>query len=305
LPFERGLYRLRTGPDAGRTLHVVMHGRPDAAAADGGTARRTAVLLLHGNPAWSFLWRRVIGRLDPRRFFSVAPDLLGFGLSDKLPAPSDHQLVRHGDALVELVQALDLRDLILVGQDWGGPMVTQVGSRCPGRVAAVVLGNTSVMAPPRPRGTLFHRFSRLPLISDLVFKGLGFPQNLLFAIQGDKSTMRGEVARAYTWPLERVRDRAGPLGLARMVPDGPGHPSLPPIARGEAWLHEHHDAGRPLALVWGLRDPLLGGIVDRHVQAFPQARVTRTQAGHFLQEEVPDELAAAIEWAAGAIRPRN
>src|SRR5688572_23652049 len=97
LPFERGLYRLQSGPDAGRHLHVVERGRPLDPSGPG--AARTTLLLIHGNPTWSFLWRRVMARLDPTRFHAVAPDLLGFGLSDRLPETGDHQLARHADAL--------------------------------------------------------------------------------------------------------------------------------------------------------------------------------------------------------------
>src|SRR5687767_4579743 len=89
LPFGRTALRLEAGVDRGKLVHMLDHGHRMA----------RPVLLLHGNPTWSFLWRKVIHRLPPRRFRSVAPDLLGFGLSDKLPAPSDHTLARHLDAL--------------------------------------------------------------------------------------------------------------------------------------------------------------------------------------------------------------
>ena len=253
------------------------------------------MLLLHGNPTWSFLWRKVIAALPPRRFRSIAPDLLGFGLSDKLQRPDDHRLVRHLDALQEVVVALDLHDLILVGQDWGGPMAAGLGSRMPERVSGLVLANTSVLLPSRPRGTAFHRFARLPLISDLAFRVLGFPLGWLSFLQADRRSIRGPVAWAYRWPLRRLRDRAGPLGLARMVPDAADHPSVPSLQQGEAWIRPF--AGR-VALVWGEKDPLLGRALRRHVEALPAARVTRTQAGHFLQEEVPQSLVEAIAWVA-------
>jgi len=100
------------------------------------------------------------------------------------------------------------------------------------------------------------------------------------------------VARAYTWPLRTWKDRAAPLALARMVPSGPDHPSMEALRRGEAWILAFKG---PMALVWGLRDPLLGRALRHHEKAFPNAAVTRTEAGHFLQEEVPETLAAAVE----------
>lgn len=284
LPFERRAYVLERGQDAGKTMHLLDHGPRDG---------RT-VLLLHGNPTWSFLWRKVIERLPARR--CVAPDLLGFGLSSKLSRSRDHTVVRHVDALEELVLALDLRGAVLVAQDWGGPLATAVGARLarrdPGRVAGLVLANTAVLVPDRPRGTWFHRFARTPIVSQVAFRLLGFPQNRLAGVQGDRSSIKGVVAKAYRWPLAGVLDRAGPLGLARMVPDGLDHPSLPALREGEAWVKGF---GGPMALVWGEKDPILGRALERHAQAFPQAPVTRTQAGHFLQEEVPELLAAAVE----------
>lgn len=277
LPLRRFLYTLRDGPDAGRRLHFIDHG-------EGPT-----VLLLHGNPTWSFLWREVIARLPAAR--CVAPDLLGFGLSSKPGHAHEHTVERHADAIAELVLALDLRQIVLVAQDWGGAIGVAVGARLPDRFAGVVLANTAVLVPRIPRGTWFHRLARVPVLAELLFRGLGLPQSALWLAQGDRGSIRGEVAAAYRWPLRRLADRAGPLALARMVPSRADHPSLPALREGEAWIRGF--AG-PMALVWGERDPILGKALRRHIEAFPRATVTRTQAGHFLQEEVPDELAAAV-----------
>lgn len=277
LPQRRLMYTLRSGADAGRELHFIDHG-------EGPT-----VLLLHGNPTWSFLWRRVIERLPHMR--CVAPDLLGFGLSSKPRDAAEHTVDRHADAIAELVSALDLRDVVLVAQDWGGPLGVAVAARLPDRFVGVVLANTAVLVPRMPRGTWFHHIARVPGLGELLFRGLGLPQSALWIAQGDRRSISGEVAAAYRWPLCHLVDRAGPLALARMVPNGPTHPSLPALRRGEAWIRGFSG---PMALVWGERDPVLGKGLRRHVEAFPQATVTRTQAGHFLQEEVPDELAAAV-----------
>jgi haloalkane dehalogenase len=279
LPQRRFLYTLRRGPDAGRDLHLVDHGPPGAPAA----------LLLHGNPTWSFLWRKVIAGLPQLR--CVAPDLLGLGLSSKPRDPAEHTVDRHADAIAELAEALDLRRLVLVGQDWGGPIAAAVGARLPDRVAGLVLANTAVLVPERPRGALFHRLARVRGLAEFLFIRLGVPQTVMALVQGDRASIAGEVAAAYRWPLRRAEDRVAPLALARMVPGGPDHPSLPALRRGEAWARGF--AG-PVALVWGERDPILGRALARHARAFPQATVTRTDAGHFLQEEVPAALAEAI-----------
>ncbi len=286
LSLHRRTYRLQSGTDAGRTLHYVDQGR----------AKERPVLLLHGNPTWSFLWRKVIAGLEG--FRCVAPDLLGLGLSDRLPRLEDHTVDRHADAVAELVETLDLEGAVLVGQDWGGPIVCSVGARLPERVAGLVLANTAVVVPKVPRGTAFHRFARLPVASDLVFRGLGFPQIALAFSQGNRRSIRGDVARAYRWPLRRFKDRIAPLALARMVPDGPDHPSMPALKRAEAWALAFEG---PVGLVWGVRDPILGRALGRHERAFPRATVTRTEAGHFLQEEVPEAVAAAVRDVAGRI----
>ena len=191
---------------------------------------------------------------------------------------------------------------MLVGQDWGGPLVASVGARLPERVAGVVLANTSVLLPRKPRGTAFHRFARMRGLSDLAFRGLGFPQNVLWAVQGDRRSIRGAVAKAYRWPLRRLSDRVGPLALARMVPDSPAHGSVDELRRGGAWIQEFDG---PMALVWGTKDPILGRALPRHQAAFPRAPVTLTQAGHFLQEEVPEAIVSAIDdvWRRAGERP--
>ncbi len=288
LPLARGSYELMRGPDAGREIHFV----------DEGDKQAPAVLMLHGNPTWSYLWRKVIAALPGYR--RVAPDLLGLGMSSRLPRVSDHGIDRHADAIAELVEALDLRRLVLVGHDWGGPIGAGVGARMPERIAGVVLANTSVLVPRHFRATAFHRLARIKGLSDVVFRGLGFPQNVLWLAQANRRSMRGADGRPYRWVLRRPAARIAPLAMARMVPDSKAHPSMDALRRGAAWLESFEG---PMALVWGTRDPLLGRALDRHRRAFPRAPVTLTEAGHFLQEEVPDALAASIRdvWAGAGV----
>jgi haloalkane dehalogenase len=262
LPHQRRAFTLEAGPDAGKVLHLIDHGPRDG----------PLVWLQHGNPTWSFLWRKVIDRLPRAR--CVAPDLLGFGLSAKLRRTRDHQLARHLDSQDELLQAVlaeSGRPVVLVGQDWGGPIAAGLGLRNRMRVAGLVLANTSVLVPTRPRGTLFHRFARLPVVSDLAFRALGFPQRggFLGRTQADPSTIAGEVAAAYRWPLRRLLDRAGPLGLARMVPDRPDHPSVPALRPIEDWVRGFDG---PSALVWGERDPVLGKMLGAESLVLPMTQ---------------------------------
>ncbi len=250
------------------------------------------VLLVHGNPTWSYLWRKVIALLRGEGVRCVAPDLLGLGLSDKPRRPKEHRLDRHIALVRDLVEALAPEDLVVVGQDWGGPIATGVGHALSDRVRGLVLANTAVLPPARPfRSKPFHRFSHMPVVSDAVFRGLLFPVPVMRRVQGDRRSLGPAELGAYAWPLRHVLDRAAPLGLARMVPDAESHPSTPVMDEVGAWVEGWRG---PAALVWGKRDPILGRALARHQRALPQASVRETQAGHFLQEEVPDLLAQAV-----------
>ena len=279
-PLDRRVEAVEDLTGATRHVHLVDHGPREAPVA----------LMIHGNPTWSFLWRRVIERLP--RLRCVAPDLIGLGLSEKPRDPGWHTVAQHVHILDALVTRLQLRRVILVAQDWGGPFAVGLAARRPELVEGVVLGNTAIATLTRKSSTAFHRFARTPILSDLVFRGLGFPQGFMGPVQGDRRSISGVVSRAYRYPLRDPRDRVAPLALARLVPDGPEHPTTATLAPGYAWARGF--AG-PAALVWGTRDPILRRALTRTRETFRDVTVTETQAGHFLQEEVPDELAAAIE----------
>ncbi len=250
------------------------------------------VVLWHGNPTWGFLWRKVVAELSGQRLRLICPDLLGLGLSSRAPASRVGDLGEHRRVMHALVEHLDLQGVINVGQDWGGPVGLLAFSQQPERLAGLVILNT-VVGPPREgfKATAFHKLSQTPVISDLVFRGLGFPQTALHTAQGDKGSIRGPVARAYRWPLRGLKRNAAPLAMARMVPDTMTHPSVAHLGACKA-LIDGFDG--PAAIVWGDRDPILGKLRRRTERALPDAEVTVTEAGHFLQEEVPAEIASAI-----------
>jgi cis-3-alkyl-4-acyloxetan-2-one decarboxylase len=270
----------------GQRMHVmeVGRGRP--------------VLLNHGNPTWGFLYRKVAAALAGEPLRLIMPDLIGLGLSDKPDNKAAHSIEAHGAWMARLIAGLELDDFLWVGQDWGGPIGLRALAERPAAVGGLLLLNT-VVGPPRAgfRSSAFHRFARTPLLADLVFRLGGFPQNILSRVQGDPSSIRGDVARAYRWPLRHLRDRVAPLALARMVPNTLEHPSIPALERCLAMLTSFRG---PIAMVWGDRDPILGRVGNFLEKLLPGIDVTRTQAGHFLQEEVPDEIAAAIRRLAAA-----
>jgi haloalkane dehalogenase len=256
------------------------------------------VVMLHGNPTWGFLYRKVAEELMGENLRLIMPDLIGFGFSDIMNTPADHNLLAHATYFGEFLDTLGLNDLIFVGQDWGGAIGTLALSKRPGLMTGLVLLNTAV-TPPKAgfHPTLFHRLAQLPMASDLLFRGLGYPQNNLNLGQGERHSIAGDVARAYKYPLRSWARRAAVLQMAREVPDSLDHPSVPLLQRCQEFVAGFDG---PAALVWGDRDPILGKLKNRTARLLPQATVTSTSGGHFLQEQVPVEIAAAIREVASA-----
>ena len=275
LPFNRRLFA-----DGEHAIHFIDEGSGPP------------IILMHGNPTWSYLWRKVIRILARENVRVIAPDLVGLGLSDKPRDLGIHTLDFHAGRISALVEVLDLEDITIAGQDWGGPIIAVTAARNRERVRGAVFANTAIRVPRRPpRVTPFHRFSHMPLASDLVFRVFNFPIPVLSMAQGDRSSIGRNERRAYRYPLRRIRDRMAPLALARMVPTSLDHPTLQTLREAEDWAISFEG---PVRLVWGMRDPILGRSLKGIKKLFPDAEAVETDAGHFLQEEVPEELATAI-----------
>ena len=279
LPFTR--YRVDVGE--GLQMHVMEQGegRP--------------VLLFHGNPTWGFLYRKVAQRLADEKLRLIMPDLIGLGFSDRPPARGDHSLDNHSRWMARLLESLELDDAVAVVQDWGGPIGLHAFSRRPGTLTGLVVMNTSLTKPkPGFKPTLFHRvFSTW--VGDMMNRYLGLPQRVLSIAQGDGSSISGQISKAYVYPLGRGRGREAVTALVRMVPSDMEHPTVAGLGVVEELAEGFQ--GRS-AIVWGDKDPVLGRLRRRHERLLPRARVIPTQAGHFLQEEVPDEIADAIRHVA-------
>lgn len=275
LPFNRRVFA-----DGDHRIHFIDEG-------DG-----PPVVLQHGIPTWSYLWRKVIRILLRENVRVIAPDLIGLGLSSKPRDPRIHTLDFHSNRISALVEALDLHDITIAGQDWGGPIIAVTAARNRQRIRGAVFSNTAIRVPNRPpRRTAFHRFSHLPLVSDLVFRVFNFPIPTLHLAQGDRASIGRNERRAYRWPLRRIKDRIAPLALTRLVAQSLDSPALQTLQEANDWARSF--AG-PVVLVWGMRDPILGRALRGTQKLFPDADVVETDAGHFLQEEVPEELAAGI-----------
>jgi cis-3-alkyl-4-acyloxetan-2-one decarboxylase len=274
LPWSRRVFR-----NGSHTVHFVDQGQGPV------------VVLQHGNPTWCYLWRKVIRLLLAQGVRVVAPDLIGLGLSDKPADAAVHTLAFHAAQIGDLLEALDVGEITIVGQDWGGPVLGLVAAQKRVLVRGAVFANTSLSVPRHIRQTAFHRLANVPLISDLFFRVLNLPIEWMPLVQGDRSSIGAQQRRAYRYPLASFRDRVAPLALARMVPATLSHPTIGPLALVEEWGRSF--AG-PVDLVWGTRDPIMGSALKGARRLFPRATVVETQAGHFLQEEVPEVLAEAI-----------
>lgn len=275
VPFDRYMVEVEDG----LRVHVMEQGegRP--------------VVLFHGNPTWGYLYRKVAAELAPEPLRLIMPDLVGLGFSDRRVTATDHTLENHVRWMASLIDRLDVSEAIAVVQDWGGPIGLGAFSKHPDRLAGLVVLNTTI-GPPKPgfRPTAFHKLFGGPL-GGLLCKGLGYPQRNLGFAQGDKASISGVVQKAYRFPLKPYRRNDAPLALLRMVPDDMEHPSVAPLTEIGGFAESFEG---PVAIVWGDRDPILGRLRRRVSRQLPTAEVTETEAGHFLQEEVPAEIADAI-----------
>ena len=250
------------------------------------------VYLQHGNPTTGLLYRKVVESLPLDRVRVIMPTMVGLGFSTKIPA-SEHTLDNHMRWMNGVLTTLNLTEAVYVGQDWGGPVGMGALSLSPGVLEGAVIMNTGFSAPRAPMDlSSAHALVKTPLVGELVVEALS---PLFFArlaeVQGDPATMPPEVMDLYRRPLEDSGNGKATLALMRMVADGPDHASAPALRNVERYV-EGLDI--PAELVWGMNDPILAKGLPVMKGLFPAAPVTETEAGHFLQEEVPETIAAAV-----------
>ena len=242
------------------------------------------VLLLHGEPTSSFLWRKIIPQLPGR---VVAPDLIGFGRSDKPEDVGWYSYDRHVDSVARLVQELDLTGLTLVVHDWGGPIGLRVAVEHPERVDRLVLLNTGIGGGSAP-SERWLRFRE-------VVRELGGALDIGRLVEaGTAQGLDDDVRAAYDAPFPTPESKAGALAFPEMVPTEPEHPNTAPMNKVRDALREWD---KPALVVWGAEDTILpDGIARAMVELIPGARgpVLLDGASHFLQEDRPDEVADAI-----------
>src|SRR4051794_38620842 len=247
------------------------------------------LLLLHGNPTWSFLYRDIIKGLRDR-YRCIAPDYPGFGLS-AAPAGYCFTPVEHANIVEELVQELDLGGITMMVQDWGGPIGFSVATRNPARFAAFVIGNTWAW-PQSDRATqVFSRFMGGRVGGYLILHRNVFVERLIPSGVKRKK-LSPKVMNAYRGPFAAVESRRPVHIFPREILAS--RPFLAQVERGLPALGD-----RPALIVWGdkdvaFREPEL----RRWEQVFPNHRTVRLEgAAHYIQEEAADEIADAIrDW---------
>jgi haloalkane dehalogenase len=267
------------------------HGRMHYAEAGQGPV----VLCLHGVPSWSFLYRQFLRDLAPDARV-IAPDLIGFGLSEKRADADAYTAQGHVDDVSALVEALDLRDVTLVLQDWGAPIGLGVLARHPERVRALVVMNAFAPGPApfgdgagRPLPT---RVFALPLVGEQLVQGLALHQRLLAPGVIERGERRSLVRRANLAVQDTWDDRAATLALMRLLPDDATDGALARF-RG------------PALIAWGLRDAAFGRpALEAWKRALPAARLLELpDAGHYPQEDAAERVIPAVRELISARQP--
>jgi haloalkane dehalogenase len=278
-PFAPHYADIDDGEGGPLRVHYLDEGPTDAAP----------VLLMHGEPSWSFLYRSVIPPLVEAGHRVVAPDLVGFGRSDKPTEHADYTYARHVAWMQALLfDRLDLTDVTFFGQDWGGLVGLRLVAADPGRFARVVIGNTGLPTGAGPVGEAFLAWQKFSQEAD------DFPVGAI--VNGGCATdLAPEVIAAYDAPFPDDTYKAGARIFPTLVPTRPDDPAS---ADNEAAWEVLGDFDRPFVLAFSDGDPVTKGGDAPFREKVPgtkgQDHVTIEGAGHFLQEDRGPELAAVL-----------
>ena len=271
----------------GHVMSYVDEGDPDA----------PPVLLVHGNPTWSFYYRSLLRSLPGLGRRVIAPDHIGMGRSDK-PALDDypHTLARRVEDLTAFVDALGLsRPISLVVHDWGGPIGLSWAADHPGAVDRIVVLNTGAFPLPDDHGLPWMlRAARLPVVSDVLVRRLNaFSLGALVMGTGQKWLPR-EARRGLLAPYARPEDRVAVHAFVQDIPLGPDDPAHPVLERLDERLAVLDTL--PVQVHWGMKDPVFDGDILAHLeQRLPHAEVHRyPDAGHYVLEDVPGPIVERV-----------
>jgi haloalkane dehalogenase len=276
-------------PDFGYPPRYAEIGGLRLAYVEAGPPDGEPVLLLHGEPSWSFLYRKIIPVLADAGLRAIAADLIGFGRSDKPADVADHSYARH----VEWIRGfafdrLDLRGLTLVGQDWGGLIGLRLVAEHPHRFARVVAANTGLPTGDQPMPDVWLRFREVVRTAPAL--------SVSRLIQsGCQTKLPADVLAAYEAPFPDSSYAAAVRAMPDLVPAEPGNPASE--ANRAAW-RELASWDKPFLVAFSDRDPITGAMAPVLKRTVPGAarfeHPVLKGAGHFLQEDAGAELGAVI-----------
>ena len=263
---------------SGLRVHYVDEGPRDAAP----------VLLMHGEPSWSYLYRKMIPILTAAGHRCVAPDLVGFGRSDKPVRREDYTYQHHVDWMRGVLERLDLRAVTLVCQDWGGLIGLRLAAEHADRFARIVVANTFLPTGDMPAGNAFMAWRKFSQETP------EFPVGGI--VQGGCATpLAPAVVAAYDAPFPDERYKAGARQFPTLVPISPDDPAAP--ANRKAW-EVLRRWKKPFLTAFSDADPVTRGGDTIFQQEVPgaqgQPHTTITGAGHFLQEDKGEDLARVV-----------
>jgi haloalkane dehalogenase len=267
----------------GVRVHYVDEGPRDAAP----------VLLLHGEPSWSYLYRKMIPVIARAGHRVVAPDLVGFGRSDKPTRVEDYSYARHVAWMLGLVEALDLRGVTVFGQDWGGLVGLRLAAENEDRFARVVASNTGLPTGEHKMADIWYAFRDHVLTApDIHIGGL--------VASGCKTRIAPEIVAAYDAPYPDATYKAGARAFPSLVPVTPDDPASE--ANRAAWK-VFEGWTKPFLTLFSDSDPITRGGDAAFQKLVPgcagQPHATVEGAGHFLQEDAGEAVAEKlVAWLA-------
>jgi pimeloyl-ACP methyl ester carboxylesterase len=250
------------------------------------------LLLLHGNPTWSFYWRELVLALRGK-YRLIVPDHIGCGLSDK-PQRYDYRLARHIGNVRRLVEHLQLEKLTLVAHDWGGAIGLGAAVAEPDRFRRLILFNTAAYRSRRVPWRI--RVCRTPLLGEVAVRGLNaFARAALTMAVARHERMTPAVRAGLLAPYDTWANRIAIHRFVMDIPLSPRHPSYPAL---EAIEHGLQALGeRPTMFIWGMRDWCFTPyFLDRFLEFFPGAEVHRLfDASHYVIEDAHERIVPLVE----------
>lgn len=250
------------------------------------------MLMVHGNPTWSFYWRRLVQAFSPTHR-CVVPDHIGCGLSE-MPEDWTYRLQDHIDNVVSLIDDLDLDGITLLVHDWGGAIGFGAALARPERIKRIVVFNTAVFMEKVPWSI---RFARKPVVGETMVRGLNaFIRASLRWNLTNLDRLDDGVGTGYSWPYQSYDKRVGHLRFIRDIPLEEGHPTRETIDRLDRDVTTL--ANKPMVFIWGDKDFVFTPrfLHEHWLKKFPEAEVHQfPDAAHWVVEDAHEQIVPILE----------